>query len=266
MVFSTKSRELWLAPAVEERLHPFLGGVARDLGCVAMAINGHLDHVHLVLRFRSKLSISELAMNIEGRSSKWVHETFPEMGRFSWASFNRHSERGIITETERRRVGLWRVPGGGGVEPGGASADGSHPLARMLDGWNPRVSAPSGEHGCPTGRASAPLECFRRAGSDSLFPFHLPSILTRAGAGLVRGWWSVARRARPTGESAGFPVAARGRPGRGSASKREVGREGEGKCSSHLQRVPDCPAQGQGACDLQVRAQAQAGAGVIGSP
>lgn len=170
MVFSTKSRELWLAPAVEERLHPFLGGVARDLGCVAMAINGHLDHVHLVLRFRSKLSISELAMNIEGRSSKWVHETFPEMGRFSWASFNRHSERGIITETERRRVGLWRVPGGGGVEPGGASADGSHPLARMLDGWNPRVSAPSGEHGCPTGRAVGSVGVFPSGRLGFTFP------------------------------------------------------------------------------------------------
>ena len=84
MVFSTKSRGPWLSPQVEHRLHPFLGGIARDLGCTAFAVNGDTDHVHLMLRFPSKLSISDLAMNLKGRSSSWMHEQFPSLSSFAW--------------------------------------------------------------------------------------------------------------------------------------------------------------------------------------
>lgn len=83
MIFSTKNREPLLSPGVEARLHPFLGGIARDLDCVAFEINGDIDHVHLALRFPSKLSISDLARHLKGRSSSWMGETFPALG-FAW--------------------------------------------------------------------------------------------------------------------------------------------------------------------------------------
>lgn len=83
-VFSTKRREPLISPELELRLHPFLGGIARDLACTAIAINGTSDHVRLLLRYPSDLSHSDMARHIKSRSSKWIHEAFPHLGRFAW--------------------------------------------------------------------------------------------------------------------------------------------------------------------------------------
>ena len=42
------------------------------------------DHVHLLVRYRADLSHSEMLQQIKGRSSKWINETFPQLGHFSW--------------------------------------------------------------------------------------------------------------------------------------------------------------------------------------
>ena len=38
LVFATKRREPLIDAALEERLHPFLGGICRDLSCTAVAM------------------------------------------------------------------------------------------------------------------------------------------------------------------------------------------------------------------------------------
>ena len=83
-VFSTKQRAGLLTPDLEARLYPFIGGIVRDLRCTLLAVNGMPDHVHLLVRYRSDLSHSELLQQVKGRSSKWINETFPQLGRFSW--------------------------------------------------------------------------------------------------------------------------------------------------------------------------------------
>ncbi|MBI4717870.1 MAG: IS200/IS605 family transposase [Planctomycetes bacterium] len=83
-VFSTHDRAGLITPEVEARLYPFLGGIVRDLRCTLLAVNGMPDHVHLLIRYRADLSHSDLLRHIKGRSSKWINETFPTGGRFSW--------------------------------------------------------------------------------------------------------------------------------------------------------------------------------------
>ena len=83
-VFSTKHRENLIKPELEARLYPFIGGITRDLRCTLLAINGMPDHVHLLVRYRADLSHSEMLQQIKGRSSKWINETFPQLGHFSW--------------------------------------------------------------------------------------------------------------------------------------------------------------------------------------
>ncbi len=83
-VFSTKSRIEWIKPEIEERLHPFFGGIAKDLRCQSLPINGTADHVHLLLRYPADLSHSVMLQNLKGRSSKWIHETFPHLAAFAW--------------------------------------------------------------------------------------------------------------------------------------------------------------------------------------
>jgi REP element-mobilizing transposase RayT len=84
IVFSTKHRASLITPELETRLYPFMGGIVRDLRCTLLAINGMPDHVHLLVRYRPNLSHSELLQQIKGRSSKWINETFPQIGHFSW--------------------------------------------------------------------------------------------------------------------------------------------------------------------------------------
>jgi len=83
-VFSTKHRANLINPDVELRLYPFIGGILRDLRCTLLAVNGMPDHVHLLVRYRADLSHSEMLQQIKGRSSKWINETFPRLGRFAW--------------------------------------------------------------------------------------------------------------------------------------------------------------------------------------
>jgi len=83
-VWGTKHRTPWISAEIEERLHPFLGGIAKDLGCTPIAINGMSEHVHVLLRFPSKLAIDDLLCNLKARSSKWIHQTFVDLGAFDW--------------------------------------------------------------------------------------------------------------------------------------------------------------------------------------
>lgn len=83
-VFSTKHRAMLITPALEERHYPFMSGILRDLRCTLISINGMPDHVHLLIRYRADLSHSEMLQQIKGRSSKWIHETWPQRGHFAW--------------------------------------------------------------------------------------------------------------------------------------------------------------------------------------
>ncbi|MBL1217894.1 MAG: IS200/IS605 family transposase [Planctomycetes bacterium] len=84
-VFSTRKRLSCITPDIEQRLYPFIAGIVRDLqGCCLIAINGMPDHVHILVRYRANLSHSDLIRHVKGRSSKWIHETFPELAHFAW--------------------------------------------------------------------------------------------------------------------------------------------------------------------------------------
>lgn len=83
-VFSTRQRAALITPTIEQRLYPFMGGILRDLRCDLLAVNGMPDHVHLLVRYRADLSISDMLQHVKGRSSKWANETFPQFGRFYW--------------------------------------------------------------------------------------------------------------------------------------------------------------------------------------
>ena len=83
-VFSTKHRANLITPELEKRLHPFIGGIVRDLRCTLLAINGMPDHVHLLVRYRADLSHSEMLRHIKRRSSKWINEIFSQFDHFAW--------------------------------------------------------------------------------------------------------------------------------------------------------------------------------------
>lgn len=83
-VFSTKERRKLITPELQERLWPYIGGIARDNRMKALTAGGIEDHVHILLSIPSTLAIAKAIQLIKGGSSKWVHETFPNMRAFAW--------------------------------------------------------------------------------------------------------------------------------------------------------------------------------------
>lgn len=83
-VFSTKERRKTITKELQERLWPYMGGIARENNMRALEIGGVEDHVHLLLSIPSTLSIAKAMQLIKGGSSKWVHDTIPAHNNFEW--------------------------------------------------------------------------------------------------------------------------------------------------------------------------------------
>jgi putative transposase len=83
-VFSTKGRRQLITAPLQERLWPFMGGIAREHGMKAFAVGGVEDHAHLLLSLPTTLSIAQALQQIKGVSSKWIHDTFSEHRDFAW--------------------------------------------------------------------------------------------------------------------------------------------------------------------------------------
>jgi putative transposase len=84
IVFSTKNREPFIKKDMRERIWAFLGGIARENKMTALYIGGTEDHIHILLMAPPAMALSKMVQLLKGGSSKWIHETFPEMRGFAW--------------------------------------------------------------------------------------------------------------------------------------------------------------------------------------
>jgi len=83
-IFSTRDREPLIKPEVESDLYAYLGGIVREIGGVALCINGMADHVHLLVRLPAARCVADVARVIKANSSRWIHERWPQLRSFSW--------------------------------------------------------------------------------------------------------------------------------------------------------------------------------------
>jgi REP element-mobilizing transposase RayT len=74
LVFSTKHREPWLRPDMEERVWAFLGGIARQNKFKPLLIGGVDDHVHILLALPPTAAVSDALRLIKGGSSGWIQQ------------------------------------------------------------------------------------------------------------------------------------------------------------------------------------------------
>ncbi len=71
-VFSTKGRRRLITPALQSRLWPFMGGIARENGMKAVAIGGVEDHVHLLLSLPSTLAIAKAIQLVKSQTDRTI--------------------------------------------------------------------------------------------------------------------------------------------------------------------------------------------------
>ena len=69
LVWATWDREPLLVGEVEAVVYAGVRSKCCDLGCTLVALGGMPDHIHLLLRFPSSISIAEAVKGIKGASS-----------------------------------------------------------------------------------------------------------------------------------------------------------------------------------------------------
>jgi REP element-mobilizing transposase RayT len=82
VVYATKERAPLITSDLKSRLHEYLGGIVKGLGCVPIEINGMAEHVHLLVRIRPTISVSEFLSKLKSSSSGWGKRQ--TKGRFAW--------------------------------------------------------------------------------------------------------------------------------------------------------------------------------------
>jgi putative transposase len=86
VVFSTKDRRRLITADLASRLHAYLAGGIKSEGGSPILINGTVDHIHILMKFRADRALSELLRAVKANSSKWDHGTFPAERSFAWQS------------------------------------------------------------------------------------------------------------------------------------------------------------------------------------
>jgi REP element-mobilizing transposase RayT len=84
IVFSTKGRKDLISPEIEARIWAYIGGIARKHEVVAIQIGGIENHIHVLMMAKPKIAPSQIAQWLKGESSKWIHDTFPELPDYAW--------------------------------------------------------------------------------------------------------------------------------------------------------------------------------------
>lgn len=84
VIFSTKNRERWLVPEVEQRVWRFIGGIARAHRMTALQVGGVEDHIHALITAPPTIAPFQIAQFLKGDSSKWIHEEFSALRNFGW--------------------------------------------------------------------------------------------------------------------------------------------------------------------------------------
>lgn len=70
LVFVTKYRRKFLTPVVLERLSEVFKDTARKMDFEVLEVNGEADHVHLLVEYPPKMSVSKLVNHLKGVSSR----------------------------------------------------------------------------------------------------------------------------------------------------------------------------------------------------
>lgn len=82
VVFSTKERRPFIAPAWRTQLHDYLGGTVNGLGGFSQRLGGVADHVHLLVGLKATHCLAEFMRELKKATSVWARENLePE---FAW--------------------------------------------------------------------------------------------------------------------------------------------------------------------------------------
>lgn len=84
LVFSTKERRPLITDRFREDLYKYMGGIVRGEDGVLIEIGGIADHVHLLVKLKPVVALSDFMRVLKANSSKWVNEEKLKIRGFGW--------------------------------------------------------------------------------------------------------------------------------------------------------------------------------------
>ncbi len=84
IIFSTKGRDPSLPAELIPRLRQYMASTLEGMKCQLRNANGVPDHIHLLVSMGREVTIAELVGTVKSSSSRWIHDTFPELRSFGW--------------------------------------------------------------------------------------------------------------------------------------------------------------------------------------
>jgi len=82
-VFSTKNRLPLLTASTRGILFPYVGGIVNRVGGSVITMGGMPDHIHLLARLPTGLSVADAVRAVKANSSKWTNEKVSN-SKFGW--------------------------------------------------------------------------------------------------------------------------------------------------------------------------------------
>lgn len=104
LVFSTKNRLPLITLQLKDDLYSYMGGIVRGEGGTLLQINGISDHVHLLVKLKPTIAISDFLRVLKANSSKWANEQPGRLRKLGWqegyAAFT-------VSESQAPRVSVY---------------------------------------------------------------------------------------------------------------------------------------------------------------
>jgi putative transposase len=84
MVWSTKGRCNLLNDELRPALYGYVGGTLKHIDAHLVVGGGTENHIHFLVSYPPNRDVSKLINVIKSNSSRWIHETRPELRDFAW--------------------------------------------------------------------------------------------------------------------------------------------------------------------------------------
>ena len=84
LVWATKKREPLLTKDIRQKVFDHIKENARAKNIYIDFINGHIDHVHILISLSAEQTISKIVQLIKGESSFWINKNNLTSQKFEW--------------------------------------------------------------------------------------------------------------------------------------------------------------------------------------
>lgn len=109
LVWGTWDRMEWIEPGIERTAYRMIISAIRKLGPTILAINGMPDHVHVLIKYPTTLTIADVVKRAKGTSSRLINQFNLTDDHFKWGigyggfSVSRWDTQKIINYVQRQK-------------------------------------------------------------------------------------------------------------------------------------------------------------------